>query len=263
MGKNSLKILYIIAFTICAVVSIVNFYLVTSQYSVILSLGTVLFFAYISYLFIRRLWSPYGDMSKHQSPIFIEKSERPVGGAIRLFKSSYYDRYESVYKPIEIFSENDELIAVLGSKYQRTHNQKSINMLIDREIIKYNAHTHLKSFTGLLIPVLSVINLAIVFVRNIGEYRLNWGSLIADFFIPFIFLCAFIGVLLLWNKYHTHLEHSIDKALTTYYSVDDVCDFIEEIEKEEGGYEKEKYIGFNRMHMLKRVNKLKRMNRED
>lgn len=252
------KLLLISTFVLISVVTIINITMLLVEINIILTMLTALLLFYLAFLMVKKMMNPNGKLDKHKKMKFLMKVEKPYGKNVEIYCSDYYDQYESIYKPIEIFGVGNQTKVVISEKYHKNHDSSSIDMLIDREILKHNSSYQSKSFSFLVIPILIIVNIMIFFIKNISIYRSTWGTLITDFLIPFGFLISYISILLLWNKYHSYLDQYLDSKLIMYYDVEDVCRFIEETEKEEGGYEKEKYSSFNKMHMLKRINKIKK-----
>lgn len=226
-------------------------------YSLILVISVFLLFE-----IVKRVWRTPGSISKHKKLELLEKLSNKQH--IQVYKSDYYDDYDLVYRPIEIYSSmwepKDEVTKiVLSNKTINVHSKEYIKILIDREWNKFTSLATPKIILSLFIPLMLVFN-GLIFIFGHRSFLGDWiGYGMSDFIMPFVSLLLLVIVLIGWNKYNSTMEFKLDKKLLDDYSVDEVVRFVKENEKEEGGKQKEKSKQINEMYAQQRINKLIKM----
>lgn len=257
-------------YNLSLMIGIVPLYIVTSSHF-IATLATknrivygiaIIILAVILIGIVKKLWNTPGSITKHKDLVLMEdlsqKQEKQV------YKSDYYDPYDLVYRPIEIYSsmwepKDKPINIVISNKAINNHSKEYIEILINREWIKFKTMSTPKIILALFIPLTLVLNGLIFIFGNrdfLGE-KIGYGM--GDFILPFVALFLLIGILVGWNKYNSYMEFNLDKKLLNDYSVDEVVQFVKENEKEEGGKQKEKSEKINEVYAAQRINKLMKM----
>ncbi|WP_058485690.1 hypothetical protein [Defluviitalea phaphyphila] len=258
-SNNKYYILGIIPLTIIVLIlSLILSYGKVWIFYPILFIGTlVIYQLFKKFIYLPRPLKEYTDLK----PINLEL---PIKYDVEYFSSKDLDKYSFLVRNIEILSplymkSGEKLKVVISENLLKSKSKKFIKIAVCREIEKYRRKSLVKIVLSFVMPALI---LAIVILGGLVlkiELLDYFNPMVAYFILPFLVVSCSLIYLFFWNKYISYEETKLDLFLTSYFNVNDVEKYINEIEKLEGREEKTKYKEFNNYYANQRIKRLRNL----
>lgn len=222
----------------------------------VLMAGVLIIYQFIKkFSFMPRPLKEYKDLKKI-------KLKLPIHYDVEYFSSQDLDKYSFLVRIVEVLSplylkRGEKIKVVVSEKILKTQSPTFVKIAVCREIEKYRTKSLLKIILVLVVPILTIISivlLGMILKINLLTY---FNPFVAYFLLPFFAVVLLVAYLFFWNQYISNQETKLDAFLTSYFRVEDVEKYINQIEKLEGGVENSKYQAFNNYYAKQRIKKLK------
>ena len=194
------------------------------------------FYSVRKFLFLPRPKSEYSDLEPLELRLSIPYNVR-LYTSKRMAEYSFLNRHIEVISPLHFKSASPLRIAVNPKLFEQ-EGEDYTRVAIVREIEKYRNKSQIKNVLGLTTPLLSLIVLVemyFLFAAHLSKL-VNSGALI--FFAPSIGVLIILGTLFLWNKSISKQDFITDRRLLSFFSHDEIAQYIRRSEELLCGEEK-------------------------
>lgn len=210
------------------------------------------------FLYIPRPESDYGEMEAYDL-------ELPDNFGVQTYLCPKMDKYDFLKRNIEIISplvrnRNNPFKIALSPLFLEKSGRDIMRIAVTREIIQYRKLIQVKSYLGLISPILGIICLVE------AGFAFGWNRFLQGkqglvyFFGPFLIAVFVIVFLLLWNSRISKMDFKVDHELTKYFSKKDIENYIlkwdQLIQPDEPELVNEKSRELEKFYLQQRIKKL-------
>jgi len=186
----------------------------------------------------------------------------PEDYGVELFTCPALSKYDFVLRVVEILSpfafRGCSPKVVVNPMLLEKKGEMFMKIAITREIERYRKKYQVNTILHLAVPILVLT----VIVLSVFAFDIQISNYLSPFILqlvfPFLFTILFVGHLFLWNKCLSQKDYQLDSFLASIFPVEDVRNYILNMEELERRNEKEKHSTINDHYTSMRLKKLER-----